>query len=115
VMRAAEIVLSKGGAAPSVEHVACADVMTPADRYQDLFVAVQSSGISPDSKNFVDCIPSRHPEEIMREYGSFRENEGFDLSEFVRKNFVHEPTPAHQYVSDPDQPLGDISMVCGTS
>jgi alpha,alpha-trehalase len=103
--RAAEIALSKGGAAPAVGHVASADVMTPADRYQELFIAVQSTGIFSDSKDFVDCIPSRHPEEIMREYRSFSEEEGFDLSRFVRKNFVHESIQAHHYVSDPNQPL----------
>ena len=36
-------VLSRGGDAPGVEHVANADVLTPADRYQELFVAVQTA------------------------------------------------------------------------
>jgi hypothetical protein len=105
VVRAVESLLSAGGSAPGVEHVASADVMTPADRYQELFVAVQSSGVFKDSKDFVDCTPLRHPEEIMRDYRKFSTDEGFHLAEFVQENFVHEPLEAHHYVSEPHQPL----------
>jgi alpha,alpha-trehalase len=105
VGRAAELALSNGGTGPSVEHVARADIMTPADRYQELFVAVQSTKVFPDGKDFVDCIPLHHPEQIMRHYRLFEKEEGFSLHEFVNQNFRHEPVSPHQYVSDPNQPL----------
>lgn len=34
-----------------------ADFRTPADRYQELFVAVQRERVFADSKTFVDCAP----------------------------------------------------------
>jgi alpha,alpha-trehalase len=103
--RAADLALSSGGAAREVDHVAAADIMTPADRYQELFVAVQSSGIFSDSKTFVDSVPRRSPEEIVRDYRAQSKVEGFELKEFVHNNFEHEAVPDDHYVSLPDQPL----------
>jgi len=45
-----------------------ADTLTPAERYQELFVAVQMQRVFPDSKTFVDCAPRRHPEAILEDY-----------------------------------------------
>ena len=48
--------------------VSAADTLTPADRYQELFVAVQTQRVFPDSKTFVDCAPRQHPERILEAY-----------------------------------------------
>ncbi|NVN12393.1 alpha,alpha-trehalase TreF [Nguyenibacter vanlangensis] len=104
-MLLAETILASGGHAPGVEHVAPADIMTPADRYQELFVAVQSGRIFPDSKSFVDCVPRRAPEAILRAYRAGNAAAGFDLSRFVAENFTPEPVVASRYVSDPGQSL----------
>ncbi len=82
-----------------------ADPMTPADRYQELFVAVQSSNIFEDSKTFVDCIPRRHPEHIMEAYRTSFFKDDFDLKEFVHEHFAREKAPPNCFVSDPDRTL----------
>jgi len=55
-----------------------------------LFEDVQSSGIFPDGKTFVDCIPKRNPEDIFADYISEKNNHGgsFSLKKFVEKNFT---------------------------
>jgi alpha,alpha-trehalase len=100
-------VLAQGGKAEGVEHVAAADVLTPADRYQELFVAVQSARVFEDSKSFVDCIPRHDPAEILHRYRSLTQEPGFVLKEFVAEHFTHRPVAASDYVSDPNQPLGE--------
>jgi alpha,alpha-trehalase len=101
-----EQVLSRGGHAPGVEHVAPADVLTPADRYQELFVAVQAGRVFADSKTFVDSVPRHAPADIMRSYRADHALPGFDLVRFVNENFQHEPPPVSHYVADPSQTLG---------
>lgn len=78
---------------------------TPAQRYGDLFVAVQTARVFADSKTFVDCAPRRRPDVILEEYHARRATAGFDLARFVHANFeVQRPPPSH-YVSDPGQTL----------
>jgi alpha,alpha-trehalase len=98
--------LAKGGHAPGVEHVAPADILTPADRYQELFEAVQSGRIFPDSKTFVDCVPKLEPQEILARYRARKDDPGFDLAAFVDTHFDRETAPVSHYVSKPGQPIG---------
>lgn len=86
-------------------NVSPADTMTPADRYQELFIAVQSGNIFADSKTFVDCIPRRHPELIMEAYRTAFFKSGFDLRAFVHEHFILEETPPDCFVSDPNRSL----------
>ncbi|WP_218919549.1 alpha,alpha-trehalase TreF [Pandoraea vervacti] len=101
----AQRTLAQGGMTPDVAHSAPSDVLTPADRYGDLFVAVQSQRIFPDSKTFVDCAPLRAPQEIMRRYREDAAKPGFDLAQFVVTHFTLERTPPSAYVADPAQGL----------
>ncbi|SDH52643.1 alpha,alpha-trehalase TreF [Agrococcus jejuensis] len=71
-----------------------ADTLTPAERYQELFLAVQEGEVFDDSKTFVDCVPRDDPEQILRAYRRERNREGFDLAVFVGEHF-DEPRPAH--------------------
>ncbi|VVE31252.1 alpha,alpha-trehalase [Pandoraea fibrosis] len=103
----AQRTLALGGMTPDVSHCAPSDGLTPADRYQELFVAVQTQRIFPDSKTFVDCVPALAPEEILRRYREDAARPGFDLSRFVATHFTHERPPASHYVSDPGQGLVD--------
>ncbi|APR95738.1 trehalase [Pandoraea thiooxydans] len=98
-------VLARGGQAAGVEHVAAADVLSPADRYQELFRAVQSARIFDDSKTFVDTVPRRDPADILRRYRELCHEPGFDLAQFVHAHFQHEPIPDNHYDSNPDQSL----------
>ena len=78
---------------------------TPAQRYGDLFVAVQTARVFADSKTFVDCAPRRHPDAILDEYRARRDAPGFDLARFVHANFEVQRPPDSHYVSDPGQSL----------
>jgi alpha,alpha-trehalase len=91
----------------SLAGVSEADTLTPADRYQELFVEVQTARIFSDSKTFVDCAPRRDPRIILETYRQEKPAPHFDLAAFVQRHF--EPPPAHDshYVSDPDQSLPD--------
>lgn len=52
-----------------VAFVSLAQTLQPPDKvYEELFTAVQTSRIFPDSKTFVDCIPKKDPKLILEEY-----------------------------------------------
>lgn len=87
--------------------VAAADTLTPSDRYQELFVAVQLGRVFEDSKTFVDCVPGQHPEDILSAYRLQRSDPGFDLRAFVMRHFQPYEMPASSFVSDPDRSLRD--------
>ena len=72
------------------------DTLTPADRYEELFVAVQSRRVFPDSKTFVDCAPLQAPEAILAAYRAQQGAPGFDLAAFVHAHFAL-PTPAQSH------------------
>ncbi|VTU16353.1 Cytoplasmic trehalase [Variovorax sp. PBL-H6] len=83
------------------------DTLTPADRYQELFTAVQQSSIFSDSKTFVDCAPRGEPAAILAAYRARFREPGFDLAEFVHANFRPTHPPTGEYVSVPGQPIGE--------
>ncbi len=91
--------------ATRVATVAPADTLSPADRYQELFVAVQTTRVFADSKTFVDCAPLRPPEAILEAYRATATRPDFDLARFVGECFAPEAPPEDCYVSDPEQPL----------
>lgn len=86
-------------------RVAPADTLTPADRYQELFVAVQTARVFTDSKTFVDCVPQGKPEDILEAYRARHAAPDFDLNAFVHEHFAPEVPPTSRYVSDPDRSL----------
>ncbi|MDZ7650701.1 MAG: alpha,alpha-trehalase TreF [Cytophagales bacterium] len=69
----------------------------------ELFESVQLQNILGDGKNFPDCIPNRSLEEIRTEYLNKKDTPGFDLSEFVDKNFSLPKEQATDYKSDPNK------------
>ena len=93
--------------AAKLAEVAAPDSLSPADRYQELFVAVQSRRVFADSKTFVDCAPLRDPETILEAYRAQKARPGFDLAAFVRCNFRPEHPPRSRYVSDPSRTLAE--------
>lgn len=93
--------------AARVATVAQSDTLSPADRYQELFVAVQSGRVFPDSKIFVDCAPLKHPEDILDAYRAQKSAPDFDLAAFVHAHFRPEHPPRHRYVSDPNRTLAE--------
>jgi alpha,alpha-trehalase len=82
------------------------DTKSPADRYQELFIAVQSGGVFPDSKTFVDCAPRFEPQTIVANYRAQYADAGFSLVRFVHEHFKSiQPAPS-DYKSIPGQALG---------
>ena len=81
------------------------DRLSPADRYQELFVAVQGGGVFDDSKAFVDCAPLADPVAILRAYRAEHHQPSFDLATFVHQHFEASPPPKSQYESIPGQSL----------
>src|ERR1700741_2459768 len=59
----------------------------PSLLYPELFDAVQSSTIYPDSKTFADAIPKGDPAAINAAYRAERATAGFDLKAFVAQHF----------------------------
>lgn len=82
-----------------------ADTLTPADRYQELFEAVQMGSVFPDSKTFVDCVPNNEPEQILCAYREQYSRPNFDLTAFVHAQFAVPEIHASHYVSAAAQPL----------
>lgn len=75
----------------------------PDDRFGDLFVAVQMSGVFNDSKTFVDAIPLSSDEEILERYQYRKSQPRFNLKDFVTDNFaVPLDSPTH-FVTDPSK------------
>ena len=93
--------------AAKVQRVAPADTLTPADRYQELFVAVQAGRVFPDSKIFVDCAPRMDPQDILDAYRGRSSAAEFDLPRFVHEHFAVEHPPRSRYVSDPQRSLAE--------
>jgi alpha,alpha-trehalase len=60
----------------------------PAEIYDELFVAVQTEAVYPDSKTFVDAIPNRSPATILEAYRRERSAPSFDLRAFVAREFT---------------------------
>nr|WP_324131426.1 alpha,alpha-trehalase TreF [Erwinia psidii] len=91
----------------SIRGLPVSDILTPSDRYQDLFEAVQSSRIFADSKTFADCAPKIEPERILYRYYTRRDQDDFNLLAFVLENFDLPKTHDSRYVSDPDKSMAD--------
>ncbi|WP_338049333.1 alpha,alpha-trehalase TreF [Pantoea coffeiphila] len=95
---------------PQPEHIRglpVSDILTPSDRYQELFVAVQTSRIFSDSKTFADCAPKIDPERIMFRYYLARERDDFNLHNFVLENFDLPQVNESHYVSDPEKTMAE--------
>jgi alpha,alpha-trehalase len=59
--------------------------------FNDLFVAVQSKAIYPDSKTFADAIPNAAPAEILAQYRASNSKSPQTLKRFVEAHFTLPP------------------------
>jgi len=59
----------------------------PDEIYAELFDAVQSSHVYPDSKSFPDATPKVDPASILKSYRDSVHEDGFDLKSFITSNF----------------------------
>ncbi len=91
----------------TLSGVAQADTLTPADRYEELFVEVQTARVFADSKTFVDCAPKGDPCLILETYRKEKGTAQFDLAAFVQQHFDLPEVRDTHYVSDRSQSLPD--------
>lgn len=77
------------------------NVQTPDKIYGELFHDVQMSQIFPDGKTFVDCVPKKDPQVIVKEYRAIKNNPAirFSLKLFVEANFEMPKTPQLNYIT----------------
>jgi alpha,alpha-trehalase len=73
--------------------------------FKDLFAAVQTAKVFPDSKTFADASPKSKPSEILARFRAAKPATREALSEFVAENFVL-PAP----VSGPASPPEKVSI-----
>ncbi|MEX2336589.1 MAG: alpha,alpha-trehalase TreF [Fulvivirga sp.] len=66
----------------------------------DFFKTVQLSGIFPDAKTFADCTPKRSLREITEMYKEAKDENGFQLREFVLDHFELPVVPVTGYKTD---------------
>ena len=60
---------------------------SPDEAMRELFDAVQSQYVYPDSKTFVDLIPRGRMATLVREYNLARQSPEFDINAFVEEHF----------------------------
>ena len=64
---------------------------TPPDAmFPELFLEVQRSGLFPDSKTFVDLVPTASADQINEAFQKVREDAEFQLADFIPRYFKRE-------------------------
>lgn len=76
---------------------------SPDEALGDLFADVQNNRVYADGKTFVDLIPRRRMKQIQQEYLLLRNDDQFDLRDFVSRHF-------YQYGAYDDTYHTDTSM-----
>ncbi len=66
----------------------------PQVELKELFVAVQSAAVFPDSKTFADAVPRESPSAILRHYHAEQPVSRAALQQFVQRYFVIADNPA---------------------
>ncbi|PSC03368.1 alpha,alpha-trehalase [Alsobacter soli] len=67
------------------------DQLPPSRLFRELFEAVQSGRLFPDSKTFADATPRRPAAEILQSFEADRARRDFDLAGFVAAHFTLPP------------------------
>jgi alpha,alpha-trehalase len=70
------------------QPASAASAQTPQVLFKNLFVAVQSAQLFPDSKTFADAVPKSAPAEILARFDAATPNSREALQAFVAENFV---------------------------
>jgi alpha,alpha-trehalase len=68
--------------------VASSTPPSPQVEFQDLFAAVATAGIFPDSKTFADAVPLQSPAIILHEYHAQHPDSAESLRQFVTQRFT---------------------------
>lgn len=77
---------------------------SPEEAFGDLFNEVQMRRIYSDGKTFVDLVPRKRANEIMREYRLAKKDPNFNLSEFLSRHFYEfAPHKEQVFIMSPDR------------
>src|ERR1700749_588063 len=82
---------AQGQAAAQGQSRPAATVSTPQPPqvlFKNLFVAVQSAKVFPDSKTFADAVPKSSPREILSRFDAAKPATREALQAFVAENFI---------------------------
>lgn len=77
----------------------------PDELMGELFHDVQLRRIYPDSITFVDLVPGNKLRKILKLYEKQRQEHGFDLHEFVKRNFRDYLTSPDNYHTNPQHTI----------
>jgi alpha,alpha-trehalase len=88
------LALVAGGAALAAGAAAAGYPPPPEVLFRDLFAAVETAGLYPDSKTFADAVPEAAPERILAEYHAAHPQSPALLRSFVAAHFELPPQPA---------------------
>lgn len=99
------LILACGEEKPSVQFIENKKMLSPEERWGDLFTAVQTASIFPDGKTFVDCEPKYPTDQILSSYSTLKDEAEFHLRAFVLENFDLPPDYGSDFVADPNRTM----------
>lgn len=81
------------------------ELAPPSELFGELFVAISTAHLFPDSKTIVDAITDEAPSEVLKNYLQQKQNPDFNLSTFVQQHFT---LPERKTVSFNRNPNRDV-------
>lgn len=93
--------------APKVSFEENKNMLSPRERYGDLFFDTQMAAVFPDGKTFVDCRPKYPTDQILGAYKLAKEEKDFDIATFIGEYFDLPKAYATNFKSDPNRPVDD--------
>lgn len=93
--------------APQVSFEENKNMLSPRERYGDLFIEAQMAAVFPDGKTFVDCRPKFPTDQILGAYKLAKEEKDFDIAVFVGEYFELPKAYATNFKSDPSRPVDE--------
>lgn len=99
------LLLACGQEEPSVKFIENKQMLSPEERWGELFTAVQTAGVFPDGKTFVDCEPKFPTDQILSSYHTVKGEPEFHLRAFVLENFDLPPDYGSDFTADPNRSM----------
>lgn len=82
-------------------------LLSPSERWGDLFEQVQLKEVFPDGKTFVDCEPKYPTGQILSNYANQSQAEDFDLKAFVQEHFDLPPAYGGDFQADAKRSMSE--------
>ena len=88
-------------------HQDTSNLYKPSEQLGELFVAVQTGHVFPDSKTFVDAAAKYPPAEILKKYRKEKTKKDFNLRRFVLDNFELPEHAGGNFTTDTDLTMAE--------